>query len=283
MSKRLAGKVALISGGTRGIGLAMARAMLAEGADVMIASRKQDGVDAALAELESQRTDDWGRLRGRTAHVGEAAACADLVATTEAQLGVIDVLVNNAGTNPFFGPMLNISEVAFDKTFEVNLKSAWRLSVAISKKLMAEKRPGSIINVSSVLGKRAAPFQGVYAMTKASMISMTETFAIELGGAGIRVNAIAPGPHRHEARGRHHQQRARAEDVPRPHRPSPRGPAGRRRPARRVPRLGRIVVHHGRHLPGRWWLPRTDAQLGAPPQPSASDRSVTSSRGDEAR
>ncbi len=193
MSKRLAGKVALISGGTRGIGLAMARAMLAEGADVMIASRKQDGVDAALAELESQRTDDWGRLRGRTAHVGEAAACADLVATTEAQLGVIDVLVNNAGTNPFFGPMLNISEVAFDKTFEVNLKSAWRLSVAISKKLMAEKRPGSIINVSSVLGKRAAPFQGVYAMTKASMISMTETFAIELGGAGIRVNAIAPG------------------------------------------------------------------------------------------
>ncbi len=193
MSKRLTGKIALISGGTRGIGLAMARAMLAEGADVMIASRKPEGVAAAIADLESQRAEGWGRLRGRPAHVGEAAACAELVTATEAELGVIDVLVNNAGTNPFFGPMLNISEGAFDKTFEVNLKSAWRLSVAISKKLMAEKRPGSIINISSVLGKRAAPFQGVYAMTKASMISMTETFAIELGGAGIRVNAIAPG------------------------------------------------------------------------------------------
>jgi len=195
MGKRLEGKVALISGGTRGIGLAMARAMLAEGADVMIASRKPDGVDAAVRELEAARPEGggWGRLRGRPAHIGEAAQCAALITATEAELGVIDVLVNNAGTNPFFGPFLQISEAAFDKTFEVNLKGAWRLSVAVAKKLMAEKRPGSIVNVSSVLGQRAAPLQGAYGMTKAALISMTQTLAIELGTVGIRVNAIAPG------------------------------------------------------------------------------------------
>ena len=195
LGKRLEGKVALISGGTRGIGLAMARAMLAQGADVMIASRKPDGVAAAVRELEAERSEGggWGRLRGRPAHIGEAAACAALVSVTEAELGVIDVLVNNAGTNPFFGPFLQISEAAFDKTFEVNLKGAWRLSVAVAKKLMAEKRPGAIINVASVLGQRAAPLQGAYAMTKAALISMTQTLAIELGTAGIRVNAIAPG------------------------------------------------------------------------------------------
>jgi NAD(P)-dependent dehydrogenase (short-subunit alcohol dehydrogenase family) len=194
-SKRLEGKVALISGGTRGIGLAMARAMLAEGGHVMIASRKQDGVDAALRELESKRPADgtWGRLVGRAAHVGDGAQCHALVAATEGELGTIDVLVNNAGTNPFFGPLLQISESAFDKTFEVNLKSAWRLSVAVAKRLTAEKRQGSIINVASVLGVRAAPLQGCYGMTKAAMVSLTRTLAVELGAARIRVNAIAPG------------------------------------------------------------------------------------------
>ncbi len=193
--KRLEGKVALISGGTRGIGFAMAKAMLAEGANVMIASRKQDGVDAALAELDSQRPADggWGKVVGKAAHVGEAAQCQALVAATEAELGVIDVLVNNAGTNPFFGPLLQIPESAFDKTFEVNLKSAWRLSVAVAKRLTAEGRPGSIINVASVLGVRASPLQGCYGMTKAAMISLTQTLAIELGAAKIRVNALAPG------------------------------------------------------------------------------------------
>lgn len=192
-SGRLGGKVVVITGGTRGIGLAAARAMLAEGADVVIASRKPEGVEAACRDLEAARVSGWGRLVGMAAHVGEAAACEALIAKAEAELGAVDVLVNNAGTNPFFGPLAQISEAAFDKTFETNLKSAWRLSLRVAKRLIADKRPGSIINVASVLGQRAAPFQGAYGMTKAAMISMTQTLSVELGGAGIRVNAIAPG------------------------------------------------------------------------------------------
>jgi NAD(P)-dependent dehydrogenase (short-subunit alcohol dehydrogenase family) len=193
MAGRLVGKTALISGGTRGIGFAMAHAMLAEGANVMIASRKQEGVEQAMALLEADRQPGWGKLAGMAAHVGEAAQCMALAKAAEDQLGLVDVLVNNAGTNPFFGPLLQIPEPAFDKTFEVNLKSAWRLSVSIAKRLMAEKRGGSIINVASVLGRRASPLQGAYGMTKAALVSLTQTLAIELGAANIRVNAIAPG------------------------------------------------------------------------------------------
>jgi len=193
MAGRLVGKTALISGGTRGIGFAMAHAMLAEGANVMIASRKQEGVDQAIALLEADRQPGWGKLAGMAAHVGEAAQCMALAKAAEDRLGLVDVLVNNAGTNPFFGPLLQIPEPAFDKTFEVNLKSAWRLSVSIAKRLMAEKHGGSIINVASVLGRRASPLQGAYGMTKAALVSLTQTLAIELGAANIRVNAIAPG------------------------------------------------------------------------------------------
>lgn len=193
MTGRLQGKVAVITGGTRGIGLAIAKAMLVEGADVMIASRKPEGVEAARAELEAARADGWGRVAGRACHVGDAKQSLELITAAEGELGRVNVLVNNAGTNPFFGPLLQISEAAWDKTFETNLKSAWRLSVAVAQRLVAAKAPGSIIQISSVLGRRAAPFQGAYGVTKAGLVSLTQTLAVELGGAGVRVNAIAPG------------------------------------------------------------------------------------------
>ncbi len=185
-------KVAIVTGGTRGIGLAIAQALLAGGAHVVVASRKQEAVDAAVATLaaESARSD---RIAGIAAHVGRRDDAERLVIFATETFGLVDVLVNNAGTNPFFGPLVQTSEEAFDKTFEVNLKSAWRLSTLVARQLMTAGRGGSIINIASVLGVRAAPLQGAYGMTKAAMMAMTRTLAIELGASGIRVNAVAPG------------------------------------------------------------------------------------------
>lgn len=191
LTKRLEGRVAIVTGGTRGIGLAVAERLLAEGAKVVVASRRQEAVFETCEKLAVGDASD--RVAGLPAHVGLRQDVDVLIAFTTSTFGTPDILVNNAGTNPFFGPLVQLSEDAFDKTFQVNLKSAWRLSVRFAKGLLAEKRKGSIVNVASVLGRRAAPFQGAYGMTKAALISMTETLAVELGGAGIRVNAIAPG------------------------------------------------------------------------------------------
>lgn len=181
----LTDKVVLVTGASRGIGEAIARACVAAGAAVVLASRKQEGLDeaaTAIAEL-------GGTALPIACHVGRPEEVEALFARANAELGTVHGLVNNAATNPYFGPMLGITDAAFDKTFEVNVKGCLYAARAFAE----QADGGSIVNLASVNGLRASPLQGVYGMTKASVISMTQTLAVELGPAGIRVNAIAPG------------------------------------------------------------------------------------------
>ncbi|MBK6691717.1 MAG: glucose 1-dehydrogenase [Myxococcales bacterium] len=181
---RLEGKVAIVTGGSRGIGEAIARAFLDAGAKVVVASRKVE---------ESFAKELGPNAAAVAAHTGKEADCVRLVEETVKRFGKVDVLVNNAAANPYFGPMLNIEQAAWDKTFEVNVKGYFFMTREVAKHAMEKKTPAAIVNVASVAGLMATPLQGAYAMTKAAVISMTKTLAVELAGANIRVNAIAPG------------------------------------------------------------------------------------------
>lgn len=182
-------KVALITGASRGIGEAIAHAFADAGAAVVLAARKPDGLESVAAAI----TKKGGRALAVAAHTGKLEDIKRLVASGIEKFGQIDVLVNNAATNPYFGPMLDIEDAAFDKTFEVNVKGYFWLAREIAQHLQARNAKGSIISVASVAGLGGSPMQGVYGMTKAAVISMTKTLAVELGATGIRVNAIAPG------------------------------------------------------------------------------------------
>jgi NAD(P)-dependent dehydrogenase (short-subunit alcohol dehydrogenase family) len=183
------GKVVLVTGGSRGIGESIARVLGQSGARVAIASRKREGVDAAAERLRAASVE----VEPFTCHAGKSADISELVRGVVAKFGRIDVLVNNAATNPHFGPILTADDGVFDKTFEVNARGYLTLAREVAKHLIDRGAPGSIINVASMLGLTAAPLQGIYGMTKAAVISMTQTLALELGSSGIRVNAIAPG------------------------------------------------------------------------------------------
>jgi NAD(P)-dependent dehydrogenase (short-subunit alcohol dehydrogenase family) len=189
MAERLEGKVAIVTGASRGIGAAIAAQMAEEGAKVVLVSRKIDGLDAVAAEIRAQ----GGEATAIACHVGHREQREDMLEKALKAYDKVDVLVNNAATNPHFGPMLTIGEGAWDKTFEVNVKGYFGMIQLVAGHLQERKARGSVVNVASVAGLIAAPMQGVYAMTKAAVISMTKTLAMELGGAGIRVNAIAPG------------------------------------------------------------------------------------------
>ncbi len=183
---RLDGRIALVTGGSRGIGLATAKRLRDDGARVVIVSRKQAALDEAARSLGDG-------IVPIACHLGEPAQVAALVERVSREVGLIDVLVNNAGTNPHFGPLLTAEPGAYRKTFEVNLDGPFLLTQAVARRLVDAGKPGSIVNVASVFGLVGAPLQGVYAMTKAALISLTKTFAVELGSSRIRVNAIAPG------------------------------------------------------------------------------------------
>jgi len=184
----LAGHNAIITGGTRGIGLAIAGGFLEAGATVTLCSRKQENVDQALAELKSHA----GQLLGITAHVGLAEDLKNLVNTASEKFGPVNVLVNNAGTNPYYGPIIDAEEWAWDKTMAVNLKAPYILSQIVARQ-MIENDGGSIVNIASIAGLSAALGQGIYSVTKAGLIMLTRVMAKELGNNGVRVNCICPG------------------------------------------------------------------------------------------
>jgi NAD(P)-dependent dehydrogenase (short-subunit alcohol dehydrogenase family) len=187
----LEGKVCLVTGGSRGIGEAIARTFAAHGARVVVAARKPEGVAAVTDAIAKEHGSD--RVLGVAAHAGKEDDCTRLVKNVVEHFGKVDVLVNNAGTNPYFGPMLQVEMGAWDKTFETNLKGYFWCAREVAKNCLAREAPGSIVNVASVAGLIGSPLQGVYAATKAAIISMTKTLATELAPSKIRVNAIAPG------------------------------------------------------------------------------------------
>ena len=185
------GKVALVTGASRGIGESIARVLAASGAHVAIASRKEDGVRQAAERIRAAGA--AGEVEPIACHTGQPDQVQALVAKVVERFGRLDVVVNNAATNPHFGPLVTADRGAFDKTVEVNLRGYFDVALAAARHMVDRGGGGSIINVASVVALGGAPLQGVYAMTKAAVVSMTQTLAAELGPSGIRVNAIAPG------------------------------------------------------------------------------------------
>ncbi len=183
MDVSLEGKVALVTGASRGIGQAIAATMAASGAKVVITSRKQDQLDEAKASMT-------GDVTAIASHVGDPESGERLVAAALDRYGSLDILVNNATTNPDYGPVLGVDESRWDKTFEVNLRGPVFWSAAAHRAAFAD-RPGVIINIASVGGLRAEGALGVYNMTKAALIHLTKQLAGEIGPT--RVIGIAPG------------------------------------------------------------------------------------------
>jgi len=185
---KLDGKIALISGASRGIGESIAITLAQYGAHTILVSRKLD----ALEEVGKKIRDKGGRAESIACHMGEVSQIEALFKQIKEKFGKLDILVNNAATNPYFGDMINADEGAWDKTFEVNLKGPFFM-IKHAAALMAESGGGSIVNVSSVNGIRPALMQGIYSVTKAGLITMTRAFAKELASKNIRVNALLPG------------------------------------------------------------------------------------------
>ncbi|HEX4419776.1 MAG TPA: glucose 1-dehydrogenase [Kofleriaceae bacterium] len=180
-------KVIVITGASRGIGEAIARAAIENGAMVALASRKQADLERVAASLPADRA------IAIACHTGKAAEVDALFGKAVERFGRVDGLVNNAATNPYFGPLIDTPDAAIDKTFEVNVKGYLYCARALVKHARTRGGGAAIVNIASIAGIRAAVMQGIYGATKAAVISMTQTLANELGSSGIRVNAIAPG------------------------------------------------------------------------------------------
>ena len=184
----LEGKVAMITGASRGIGRAIGLRLAQAGAKVVVSSRKLENVQAVADEI----TAAGGEALAVQAHVGRTDDVAALVARTVETFGRVDVVVNNAATNPHFGPLLSADEGQWDKILDTNAKGVFRVCKAVVPHMRAQGG-GKIINLASVAGLRPSPGMGVYSISKAALIMLTQVLALELGHSNIQVNAIAPG------------------------------------------------------------------------------------------
>jgi NAD(P)-dependent dehydrogenase (short-subunit alcohol dehydrogenase family) len=184
----LENKIALVTGASRGIGEAVAKTLAAYGAEVILASRKIDD----LNRVEDEIGKAGGKAFSIACHTGELDQINHLFAEIKNKYKRLDILVNNAATNPFFGDVLSADERAWDKTFSVNMKGIFFIAQQAAR-LMKEQGGGAIVNVASVNAIRPAPFQGIYSITKAGVVALTQSFAKELAPLNIRVNALLPG------------------------------------------------------------------------------------------
>ncbi len=188
----LSGKVAVITGSSRGIGKSIAEQLAAHGARVVISSRKTEPCEAVAAEINAACADGPGAAISIPANIGEKEALQGLVDQAREQLGPIDILVCNAAVNPYYGSSMDIPDSAFDKIMSSNIKSNhWLCNMVIPE--MVERGGGSIIVVSSVGGMRASTVIGAYNISKAADLALVRNLAAEYGPKNIRVNAIAPG------------------------------------------------------------------------------------------
>ena len=184
----LTGKIALVSGASRGIGAAIAKLLAGQGAHTIVSSRRQADCEAVVDDIVAA----GGSAAALACHIGELDQIEALFAKVREKHGRLDVLVNNAAANPYFGSILKTDPTAFQKTVDVNIRGYFFMSTH-GARLMIENGGGSIINVASVNGVNPANFQGIYSITKAAVISMTKAFAAECAEAGVRCNALLPG------------------------------------------------------------------------------------------
>jgi NAD(P)-dependent dehydrogenase (short-subunit alcohol dehydrogenase family) len=185
---RLDGKVAIVTGASKGIGAAIAHGLAEFGAAVVVSSRKQDAVDAVAAEI----TDAGFHAVGRAAHMGDLDDVATLVNFATELFGGIDIVVNNAAANPVFGPIQHTDQRAFAKIIEVNLQGPFELC-KLAYPSMKARGGGSVINISSIGGIKPERMIGMYSASKAALISMTQAMAQDWGADNIRANAVCPG------------------------------------------------------------------------------------------
>ena len=184
----LSGKVALVTGASRGIGEAIAKLLAEQGAHVIVSSRREASCDDVVADIIKA----GGSAQSMACHIGEMDSIIATFKEIKEQHGKLDILVNNAAANPYFGHILDTDLAAFNKTVDVNIRGYFFMSVEAGK-LMKENGGGSIINTASVNGLQPGISQGIYSITKAAVINMTKSFAKECATMNIRVNALLPG------------------------------------------------------------------------------------------